>query len=255
MDLGSLPADLWATLSNWITGVSGFLTDWVTSLQASGDDLLSQLSDSIGGFITDNGILAPFGLLLVEEAGVPLPVPGDVSVMYVGHRIATEEIDWWVAWFGLVATVVAGSSVLYWVARWKGEGLIRRVGRFIHVNESSMRRAERWFNRRGVLAVIFGRHIPGLRIPITLAAGTLRFSYPLFAGSVAVSTAVWAGVFLIIGATLGQRAMNAVLHPHAGSHVIVGLGLVGLLLAVIVLRRRARRGATHRERALAGGPA
>jgi membrane protein DedA with SNARE-associated domain len=255
MDLGSIPADIWNTLSAWATLGQALLADWVTSLQASGDDLLSQLSDNIGGFITDNGILAPFALLLVEEAGVPLPVPGDVSVMYVGHHIATEEIDWWVAWFGLIGTVVAGSSVLYWVARWKGERLIRRVGRFIHVNESSMRRAERWFNRRGVLAVIFGRHIPGLRIPITLAAGTLRFPYPLFAASVAVSTAVWAGVFLIIGATLGQRAMNAVLHPHAGSHIIVGLGLVGLVMAAIVLRRRSRRGAAHGEPALAGGSA
>ncbi len=34
----------------------------------------------------------------------------------------------------------------------------------------------------GVLAVIFGRHIPGMRIPITLLAGILRFPYPLFAG-------------------------------------------------------------------------
>jgi membrane protein DedA with SNARE-associated domain len=255
MDLGSVPADVWFALSNWFTGVLAWLTDWATSLQASGDDVLSQLSDSIGGFISENGILAPFALLLVEEAGLPLPVPGDVSVMYVGHRIATEEIDWWVAWLGLIATVVAGSSVLYWLARWKGERLVRRVGRFIHVNESGMRRAERWFNKRGVLAVIFGRHVPGLRIPITLAAGTLRFPYPLFAASVAVSTAVWAGVFLIIGATLGERAMKLVLHPHGVSHLVVGLGLAGLVLAVIVLRRRARRGPARGAPALAGGHA
>jgi membrane protein DedA with SNARE-associated domain len=221
--------------------LSSTFDDLTTSLLTTGDDVISQLSDAIGGFISDNGILAPFALLLIEEAGLPLPVPGDVSVMYVGHHISTGDIDWYIAWLGLIATVVAGSSLLYWLARWKGERLVKKVGRFMHINDRSMRRAESWFNKRGVLAIIFGRHIPGVRIPITLAAGTLKFSYPLFVASVAVSTAVWAGVFLIVGATLGDRAIHAILHPHRGSTVVLVLGLAGLAAAVILLRHRSRR--------------
>ena len=35
-----------------------------------------------------------FGLLYVEESGIPLPVPGDVFVMYVGAHVPRSMASW-----------------------------------------------------------------------------------------------------------------------------------------------------------------
>src|SRR5712692_1588523 len=43
-----------------------------------------------------------------------------------------------------------------------------------------LERAERWFERYGVLAIIFSRHIPGFRVPITVAAGVFKIRYQVF---------------------------------------------------------------------------
>src|SRR5204862_76528 len=51
-------------------------------------------------------------------------------------------------------------------------------------------KAEVWFKRYGVLAIIFGRHIPGFRIPITVACGAFRIPYPVFAPSPAASISI-----------------------------------------------------------------
>jgi len=97
-----------------------------------------------------------------------------------------------------------------------------------------------------VLAIIFGRHIPGFRIPITVACGVFRIPYRVFAPSVAVSTAIWAGVVLYIGVNFGPKFEN-LLRAHTSLYFIWG-GLVLALIATIFIRqqirsRRAKRAA------------
>jgi len=42
----------------------------------------------------------------------------------------------------------------------------------LHLTPQRLERAEGWFVRWGAWALIFGRHIFGLRVPLTVAAGT-----------------------------------------------------------------------------------
>jgi hypothetical protein len=42
----------------------------------------------VGHLLRRFGVAAAFGLLYAEESGVPMPMPGDVFVMYVGHHAA-----------------------------------------------------------------------------------------------------------------------------------------------------------------------
>jgi len=51
--------------------------------------------------------LASYGLLYIEESGIPLPAPGDVFVMYVGAHVPRNFVSWFVAWLGLIGVVVA----------------------------------------------------------------------------------------------------------------------------------------------------
>ncbi|MHB8507655.1 MAG: DedA family protein [Candidatus Dormibacteria bacterium] len=216
-----------------------FLREVFDQVLNSGNDLLSTITDSLGDFIASSGIMAAFGLLLLEESGVPLPVPGDVMVLYVGHQVARGQIAWGAALAGFVLVVVCGASILYTIARVGGPTLLARFSTFLHLNERSLRRAEIFFQKRGALAIIFGRHVPGLRIPITLAAGVFKVPYPLFAASVAISTTIWAGLFLTLGALLGDRAM-ALLRPHRGVYLALGLGVGGMVIAMLLFRRRNR---------------
>src|SRR4029077_13468471 len=38
--------------------------------------------------------LAGYGLLYIEESGIPLPAPGDVFVMYVGAHVPRYVFSW-----------------------------------------------------------------------------------------------------------------------------------------------------------------
>jgi membrane-associated protein len=190
-------------------------------------------------FLRQNSFLPGFVALYVEESGVPLPAPGDVFVMYVGTRVPHNYLAWFLAWIGLILAVVGGASNLYWIStRWGRRLATSHFAEYIHLSHERLERAEIWFRRYGVLAIIFGRHIPGFRIPITVACGVFRIPYRTFAPSVAVSTAIWAGIMLYIGVKYGPRFEN-LLRAHTSLYFIWG-GLIVLLIASIYIRQRRR---------------
>jgi membrane protein DedA with SNARE-associated domain len=184
--------------------------------------------------------LASYALLYIEESGVPLPAPGDVFVMYVGAHVPRNLASWIVAWLGLIAVVVAGATNLFFISRRFGRRLAQgRFAEVVHLSPERLDKAERWFEKYGVIAIIFGRHIPGFRVPITLAAGVLRVKYSVFAASVAVSTAIWAGIVLLVGINFGPR-MGQFLRLHREMYWLwAGVVLVMIILIVFRMRRKA----------------
>jgi membrane protein DedA with SNARE-associated domain len=191
-------------------------------------------------FYKAHGYLFGIALLYIEESGIPLPAPGDVFVMFVGAHVPRNLLAWVGAWLGLISTVVLGATNLFFISRRFGRRLVEsRVADFVHLTPERLEKAEVWFARYGVLAIIFGRHIPGFRVPITVAAGILHVRWTVFAASVAVSTAIWAGIFLVVGITYGSRFENF-LRLHSSLYFVWG-GIIVLLIAGHFVRRRINR--------------
>ena len=66
-------------------------------------------------------------------------------------------------------------------------------------------RAETWFTRRGPVVVLVGRCIPGVRSLVSLPAGLLRMSRPLYIGLTLAGTLVWNSVLVGAGWLLGEN--------------------------------------------------
>ncbi|HEV2415651.1 MAG TPA: DedA family protein [Candidatus Dormibacteraeota bacterium] len=192
-------------------------------------------------FFHRNQFVPGYVLLYLEESGIPLPAPGDVYVMYVGVHVPHRLAAWITAWLGLILIVVLGATNLFFISRRFGRRLAEsEFAEYVHLNHQRLLSAEQWFRRYGVLAIIFGRHIPGFRIPITVAAGIFQVPYRVFAPSVAVSTAIWAGIVLIIGINFGPR-LGDLLRAHSFLY-FVWVAIVGALTLSVYIRQRRRRG-------------
>ncbi len=205
-------------------------------------DLPEEVIDVVAfarGALTRYGAPLSFGLLYIEESGVPLPVPGDVYVAYLGNISAGSLPKLLVAWLGIIAVVAAGSTNLYLVSRRWGRRLVEnRLGTVLRLDRGRLERAEGWFARRGPLAIVFGRHLPGFRIPITVIAGIFRVRYRVFAPSVAVSTAIWAGVWVWLGARFGTAVASAL---GSQSWTLLAVAAAIVLVLAYVLVRAVRR--------------
>jgi membrane protein DedA with SNARE-associated domain len=196
------------------------------------------VDESIATLLKDYGYLGGFALIYIEESGPPLFIPGDAFLIYVGNRLPREVPIFLAAWVGFVLAVTFGATNLYLLSRRFGRRLLEhRLAKFLELTPARLDRAEGWFKRYGPWTLIFGRHIPGLRVPLTVAAGVLKLNYGIFAVSVAVSSAVWAGAFLILGAIFGP-ALERSIRSSPVPYMVAAVALVLVVVGVALVRSR-----------------
>src|SRR5712691_6566291 len=140
-------------------------------------DLVRDAGDA---FLAQHGVLAAFVYLAVEEAGVPIPVPGDFLMLTLGVRARDGGIVLWQVIAAMEAGTVVGSSLLYLLARRGGRGVVERYGSLIGIGPEKLNRAEKQLQRHGAPAVVLGRLLPGLRIVTAIACGIFLVPYRVF---------------------------------------------------------------------------
>lgn len=186
-----------------------------------------------------------FAVILAEESGVPLPIPGDLFIAAMGFLASSgPPAHRWTSFLyaALVVTgaTVLGASILYLLSRRFGPRLLAWAGRWLGYDAGKQARLEAWVERNGLLAVVVGRLIPGLRIVMTVVAGALRLRHSTFSLGTLVAGLVWATIYFWLGFALGsgyQRLAGRGMEPP---WLLIALVAVGAALLVIVLRLRAR---------------
>jgi membrane protein DedA with SNARE-associated domain len=198
-------------------------------------DLVRDAGDA---FLVQHGVLAAFVYLAVEEAGVPIPVPGDFLMLTLGVQARDGGIILWQVIAAMEAGTVLGSTLLYLLARRGGRGVVERYGRFIGITPQQLDRAEGQLHRHGAVAVVLGRLLPGLRVVTAIACGIFSVPFRVFLPAMA-----FGGLIYIVGYTLlGYFAGPAVFGVIEALHLPVGMigsgGPLLLLVGVLILIRR-----------------
>ena len=132
----------------------------------------------------------------------------------------------------------SGDILLFMIARHGGRPLAERF--FLRGSRwsASMEKSEAWFRRRGILALVISRFVPGLRLTTFLAAGFLRMNTLLFTLVTGMMAALWAFSIFLLVRLMGNAAPAAfdALKGHlymimAGS--LLALGVIHLLPRVV----------------------
>ena len=177
--------------------------------------------------------LAVAGVYL-EESGIPMPVPSEVGIGYLGQRVTVNPLALGATWFGLTLLIVLGSTNLFAASRRFGPALVDgRLGKALHLTPSGVARAQRWFQRWGPLAIGLSRYVPGLRWGMAVACGTLGVRYRTFWWSTAISASVWAAARLTLGVTVGD-GIARLIAEHAWMGLLLPLPAVAVVTAGLI---------------------
>jgi membrane protein DedA with SNARE-associated domain len=163
--------------------------------------------DLIVGVVTRLGYAGVAGLTFLENLFPPipseliLPLAGYVSgsgALAIGPVIAMGTIG-----------SLAGATFWFVVARRVGEARLRAWidahGKWITMSGGDVDRAKAWFERRGKLAVLIGRMVPGVRTFVSLPAGFTGMAWAPFLLYSTAGTLVWTAALVYAGARLQQN--------------------------------------------------
>ncbi len=195
-----------------------------------------------GELLTLYGLAAVFAVILLKEAGLPLPVPGDLLMLLAGIRAAQGEVALWQVLLVLLAASLIGASAQFHLVRGPGRGLIYRYGRYVGLPPARLDRAAALLQARGARAVALLRITPGLRAAAALAAGLAGLSYRTFLLGMTAGSLIWILFHTLLGFVVGPVVLATLQEIQLPVlPLVVGVFLVGLV--VWLGRRRARPGA------------
>ena len=179
------------------------------------------------------------GLLVALESAFP-PIPSEVVLPLAGFLAGQGRMGFAAVLIWATAGSVAGALALYGLGAALGADRLRRLADRIPLMDArDVDRAEDWFRRHGVWAVLLGRMVPGVRSLVSIPAGVERMPLWLFTLLTAVGSAVWNALFVGLGWVLGDRWQRVGEYSDLLNYVVVGA--VVLVLAVVVARRLRRR--------------
>lgn len=182
------------------------------------------------------------GLAGVMAAEAVLPISSAVFLPVLGARVSSGELALVVAVLATTAGSVAGSALVYCVARW-GTRWSDRLMRLVGLSAERRARLEEVVDRRGILvvAVAVGRILPGVRGVVPLAAGSLQVPLGRFLAASALGSAMWNSAWIGAGTWLTVHR-DAVAGAAAGLLSVAQPAVLAAAVAggVLILLDRSR---------------
>jgi len=182
-------------------------------------------------------------LLFVKEAGVPIPIPGDLLVIGAGVASAGNPVGALVTLVVILIAGYAGGSLQFVLARGALRkplvALLTRVG----VPRARIDALAARLQRGGARGVAIARATPGVRVPAIAASGIAALKMRDFEPGLVVGNTLFVGAHFALGYVVGVPAIAFI--QGVGTPLAVGafvtLAFVGALGWLVVRRRRGAR--------------
>ena len=107
---------------------------------------------------------------------------------------------------GLGASI--GSTVIYFIALKLGRAALLKYLKRVRVSEKKLERVEKWFEKYGDKAVLFGRMVPVFREMISVPAGLLRMSVKKFMIYTVLGSCGWSITMVMVGYFFGVATFD-----------------------------------------------
>ncbi|HEV2280464.1 MAG TPA: DedA family protein/thiosulfate sulfurtransferase GlpE [Acidobacteriaceae bacterium] len=185
------------------------------------------------------GYLLVFVWVLTEQMGIP--VPSTPLLIMAGTLTATHRIHLVPVLLAALAGSVIADSVWYVLGKKYGSAVVRLVCKLSLESSACVQKTELYFTKRGAVALLAAKFVPGLGSVAAPIAGQIGMDYGKFVIFDAGGILLWS-----LSATLGGRFFGDVLkhNPQAFStaahfFVVIFVALLAGFLTWRMLQRRA----------------
>ncbi len=191
--------------------------------------LVAWLVDSVGqwGY---TGIV----LLMILESSF-FPFPSEVVIPPAAYLATTGEMRLDLVILCGTCGSLLGAIFNYWLALKFGRPFFEKYGRYLLINQRTLEKADRFFERHGHISTFIGRLLPGIRQYISLPAGLTRMNFFIFTLATFFGAGIWVVILAGLGYWIGHNQEMIMRNLHL---ITLGLVLGCVLMVVAYLKFR-----------------
>jgi membrane-associated protein len=213
-----------------------FFIDFVLHLDRHLGDLIRQYG---------TGTYAILTLIVFCETGLVVTpfLPGDSLLFAAGAFAGLGSLDPWALCGCLMAAVIAGDNLNYWIGRYIGPRAFSGNVRFL--KREYLDRTQRFFDRHGGRTVVIARFVPIVRTFTPFVAGVGAMPYGRFLAYSIGGGVLWVFLFIWVGYYFGNLPI-----VKSNFGLVIGAIILISVMPMVLEVWRARR-----EKAGVGEPA
>jgi len=198
---------------------------------------MSQLAELIQTY----GVLIVFGIVLVEQFG--LPIPAFPILVVAGALSIDSELSWQLCLLAAVGACLVCDMFWFRAGRIYGKRILRLLCTISLSPDSCVNQTEDRFRRFGAKSLLVSKFVPGfntIAAPLSGAIGTPVRAFLAYSGA---GAALWSGTGILLGILFHDSVEDLLrwLQTAGGTALTVVATLLALFIAAKYMERRRQR--------------
>ncbi len=186
--------------------------------------MLHSIVDFIVQTVGSLGYTGIFIMMFLESTFFPFP--SEVVMIPAGYLVHKGEMNMAIVLFCGIAGSLAGALFNYYLAIYVGRAVLIKYGKYFFIKESTIQKAERFFENHGHISTFSGRLIPAVRQLISFPAGLARMNIVSFSVYTTLGASIWVVILTLLGYYIGDN--EDLVKEYLSTIVYLLLGLIAL---------------------------
>lgn len=203
--------------------------------------------ESFTQFLVDTiGKLGYFGifiLMTIESSFIPFP--SEVIMIPAGYLAFKGEMNFFLIFLFGVLGSLAGALVNYFLAFKLGRAavskLVGKYGKIFFINEHSIEKSEKYFEKHGEITTFVGRLIVGVRQLISLPAGFAKMNLSKFCFYTILGAGIWCLILTYLGYSIGQNQALIEENLNLITWILLGAVAVIIVVYIFIIKKRKKK--------------
>ena len=174
--------------------------------------------------------------ILLILGGLGLPFPEDATLILCGFLLFHGIVQPVPAFLIVYAGLLLADVLVYSFGKTYGEKITGHRWFRKFIPPERLGELKERFRKRGVVFILFGRHIIGLRVQLFLAAGVIKMPLPRFVLADGLSATLTIALMTGIG-YMGGNSLDAIRRNMAHVEHILALAVIAVLILYFIVKK------------------
>ncbi len=161
------------------------------------------MSPELIHYVTQYGYYAIFVLVLLQESGVPEPIPNEFVLLFSGYMVFKGALYFPLVILAVVLGDFIGTNILYTVFYFFGSYILEHKPKWFPLKDETIEKYTHKFSEGKLWTIYLGRVTPFIRGYTSVGAGLLQIKPKKFLPIAFISALTWSCAYVLTGELLG----------------------------------------------------